>query len=147
MAVKKNRLLYVQKFILEQTDEQHQATLSDILRYLETQSLVANRRTVQEDMGFRIGCNHGALQRDAILHRQPLVWTTRGATAGWRRTGLTVYFRTKKHGTDWKAIHPGQYPLSPIAAEPAACGELHQASEQTVYYTLDVIQDAMMKQR
>jgi len=52
---KKSRILYVKKFLEEQTDETHQATLNDILEYLNGEEITANRRTVMLDIEMLIG--------------------------------------------------------------------------------------------
>jgi len=63
MNAKKNRVLYVKRFLEEQTDEAHQATLADTINYLAGEGIAANRRTVAQDIeqvtesGVDIICN------------------------------------------------------------------------------------------
>ena len=65
LPAKKNRLLYVQRFLTEQTDEEHPATLTDILAYLTGVGISANRKTVMHDIeqlieaGLDVVCNKG----------------------------------------------------------------------------------------
>ena len=65
----KSRILYVQKCLLENTDEQHPATIADILSYLESVGIPAGRKAVINDIeqlmenGVDIICNkHRELQ-------------------------------------------------------------------------------------
>lgn len=63
MDVKKCRILYVKKYLEEQTDEMHPATIADILTYLSTLGIEAHRRTIMLDIeqlvesGIDIICN------------------------------------------------------------------------------------------
>ena len=50
MDMKKNRILYIQRFLEEQTDETHPATIADILAYLSDLDITAHRRTVMLDI-------------------------------------------------------------------------------------------------
>ena len=65
MDEKKSRILYVKRFLEEQTDETHPATVTDILGYLADLGIAAHRRTVMLDMeqlmeaGEDIVCNKG----------------------------------------------------------------------------------------
>jgi predicted DNA-binding transcriptional regulator YafY len=47
---KKSRILYIKRYLEEHTDEEHPATLTDILRYLDSVGITANRRTVMLDI-------------------------------------------------------------------------------------------------
>lgn len=59
----KNRPLYVLKYLLDNTDEDHPAIITDILAYLETIGIHANRKTVASDLlelqdsGYDVICN------------------------------------------------------------------------------------------
>ena len=63
MADKKNRLLYIQRFLMEQTDEAHPVTVADIMEYLADAGITATRKTVTQDIdqltdfGVDIVCN------------------------------------------------------------------------------------------
>ena len=63
MNVKKCRILYIKKFLEEQTDEMHPVTIKDILSYLATLGIEAHRRTIMLDIeqliesGIDIVCN------------------------------------------------------------------------------------------
>jgi predicted DNA-binding transcriptional regulator YafY len=46
----KNRLLLIQKYLWEQTDEAHPASIADIQAYLENNGLAAHRRTITGDI-------------------------------------------------------------------------------------------------
>ena len=65
MADKKSRILYIKRFLETQTDENHPATMPDILSYLESESIPASRKTVAEDIrqlidaGTDVICNTG----------------------------------------------------------------------------------------
>ena len=50
MTEKKSRILYIRRFLEEQTDEAHPATVSDILAYLSSIGITAHRRTVMLDI-------------------------------------------------------------------------------------------------
>ena len=54
MAEKKSRILYVQRYLLEQTDEEHQATAADIAAYLAGEGITASVRTVAQDVDLLI---------------------------------------------------------------------------------------------
>ncbi|MDR0818586.1 MAG: WYL domain-containing protein [Oscillospiraceae bacterium] len=47
---KKSRVLYIKKYLEEQTDENHPASMTDILAYLEAEGIVASRKTVAPDI-------------------------------------------------------------------------------------------------
>lgn len=59
----KNRPLYVLKYLLDNTDEDHPAIITDILAHLETIGIHANRKTVASDLlelqdsGYDVICN------------------------------------------------------------------------------------------
>lgn len=63
MSAKKNRLLYVQRYLLEQTDESHPVTAADILAFLAEEGITASGRTVVQDIdlliesGLDVVCN------------------------------------------------------------------------------------------
>jgi len=48
--LKKSRILYVKRFLEEQTDEAHPAVISDIIAYLADNGIAATRRTVTQDI-------------------------------------------------------------------------------------------------
>ena len=50
MAHKKLKILYLAKFLQEHTDEEHTATMSDMLRYLEQQGISAERKAIYDDL-------------------------------------------------------------------------------------------------
>jgi len=60
---KKNRILYVKRYLEEQADETHPATVADILAYLTDMGITANRRTIMLDIeqlmeaGIDVVCN------------------------------------------------------------------------------------------
>lgn len=51
MDAKKSRILYIKRFLEEQTDEAHPATVADILAYLSENGIAAHHRTVMLDIG------------------------------------------------------------------------------------------------
>ena len=63
MDEKKSRILYVKRFLEEQTDEAHQAAISDIIAYLAGEGIAATRKTVAQDItllieaGVDVVCN------------------------------------------------------------------------------------------
>ena len=50
MVEKKNRILYIKRFLEEQTDEAHPVTIADILAFLSDMGIKVNRRTVMLDI-------------------------------------------------------------------------------------------------
>lgn len=50
MANKKLKILYLAKFLRERTDEEHTATVSDMIRYLEQQGISAERKSIYDDL-------------------------------------------------------------------------------------------------
>jgi predicted DNA-binding transcriptional regulator YafY len=50
MNVKKSRILYVKRFLEQQTDEDHPATMADILAYLADEGIPASRTSVTQDI-------------------------------------------------------------------------------------------------
>jgi len=65
METKKSRILYVHRYLSENTDETHPATVADILAYLEAEGIPASRKTVTQDIeqlseaGVDVVCNTG----------------------------------------------------------------------------------------
>jgi predicted DNA-binding transcriptional regulator YafY len=65
MAEQKSRILYIKKYLESQTDENHPATMTDILAYLEKEGIPASRKTVKQDIdlliesGVDVVCNGG----------------------------------------------------------------------------------------
>jgi len=63
MTEKKSRILYIKRFLEEHTDEEHPATIADIINYLSNQSIPAHQRTVMLDIeqlieiGVDVVCN------------------------------------------------------------------------------------------
>lgn len=53
------RILHVMKFLYENTDDDHHATISDILLYLQSVGIEANRRTISSDIEHLLdfGCD------------------------------------------------------------------------------------------
>jgi predicted DNA-binding transcriptional regulator YafY len=62
---KKSRILYVKQFLETQTDENHPATLQNIIDYLVAEEIYADRRTVADDVkmleefGVDVVCDKG----------------------------------------------------------------------------------------
>ena len=50
VADKKSRLLYIQQFLMEQTDEAHPVTTADIIKHLADVGLAATRKTIVQDI-------------------------------------------------------------------------------------------------
>lgn len=50
MAHKKLKILYLAKFLHEQTDEEHPATISDMINYLTLQGIPAERKAIYDDL-------------------------------------------------------------------------------------------------
>ena len=50
MANKKLKLLYLARFLQEETDEQHPKTLQDMLSYLAAHGITAERKSVYDDL-------------------------------------------------------------------------------------------------
>ena len=50
MANKKLKLLYLARFLHEESDEQHPKTLQDMLAYLAAQGITAERKSVYDDL-------------------------------------------------------------------------------------------------
>jgi len=63
MGAKKNRALYVKRYLEEQTDENHPVTLADIIDYLAGEGITANRKIIAQDIeqlmeyGVDVVCN------------------------------------------------------------------------------------------
>lgn len=63
MAKTKTRFLYILQYLWRHTDEEHYATVSDIVRYLDENGVPGNRKTVADDInaltdyGFDIICD------------------------------------------------------------------------------------------
>ena len=59
----KSRLLYIAKYLWQQTDESHPVTISEIITYLDGCGIITNRKTVSDDMvqlqesGLDVVCN------------------------------------------------------------------------------------------
>jgi len=47
---KKSRLLQIKRYLEERTDEAHPSAIADILSYLESEGVPADRRTVSRDI-------------------------------------------------------------------------------------------------
>ena len=50
MSEGKNRLLYVLKFLWQNTDAEHYATTADILTYLDERGISCDRKTIPGDI-------------------------------------------------------------------------------------------------
>lgn len=50
MAHKKLKILYLAKFLREQTDEEHPATVNDMIGYLKLQGISAERKAIYDDL-------------------------------------------------------------------------------------------------
>lgn len=50
MAHKKLKILYLAKFLREQTDEEHPATINDMIGYLKLQGISAERKAIYDDL-------------------------------------------------------------------------------------------------
>ena len=65
MDAKKSRILYVKRFLEEQTDEAHPATIADIVAYLASMGIAAHHRTILLDIeqlieaDIDVVCNKG----------------------------------------------------------------------------------------
>jgi predicted DNA-binding transcriptional regulator YafY len=63
MAEKKSRIIYIQKYLFEHTDEDHPATVTDIMDYLSREGIPATRKTLTHDIeqiieaGIDVVCN------------------------------------------------------------------------------------------
>ena len=54
MPEKKSRILYIKRFLEEQTDEDHPAAIADIIGYLDGEGITATRKTVSQDIELLI---------------------------------------------------------------------------------------------
>ena len=52
MAHKKLKLLYIARFLLERTDEEHTATVKDLIAYLEGLGIGAERKAIYDDLAL-----------------------------------------------------------------------------------------------
>ena len=52
MANKKLKLLYLARFLQEQTDEEHPKTVQDMIAYLERCGISAERKSIYDDLGL-----------------------------------------------------------------------------------------------
>ena len=65
MTEKKSRILYIKRFLEEQTDEEHTVTITDIMAYLASEGIPASRQAVARDIeqliesGTDVICNIG----------------------------------------------------------------------------------------
>jgi len=50
MGEKKSRILYIKRFLEEHTDENHPATIADIMEYLSGEGIPSNRKTLAQDI-------------------------------------------------------------------------------------------------
>ena len=49
-ANQKQKLLYIQKFLQEKTDENHGVTVNEIINYLEKNDISAERKSIYTDI-------------------------------------------------------------------------------------------------
>ena len=54
MVERKSRILYIKRYLEENSDEQHQKTVTDILAHLTGQGITATRKTVAQDIELLI---------------------------------------------------------------------------------------------
>ena len=54
MSEKRSKILYIKRFLEEQTDEAHPATVADIIAYLADEGITATRKTVVQDIDLLI---------------------------------------------------------------------------------------------
>ncbi|MDR0301625.1 MAG: hypothetical protein LBI04_04830, partial [Treponema sp.] len=65
MSDKKSRILYIKRFLEENTYENNPTKMQDILTYLEKEGIPASRKTVAQDVshilesGIDVVCNTG----------------------------------------------------------------------------------------
>lgn len=70
-----NRLVFILKYLLEHTDEDHYATISDINEFLRIQQLDGDRETIAacvcelQEIGYQIECIHSTQNRYYIIQR------------------------------------------------------------------------------
>lgn len=70
-----NRLVFILKYLLEHTDEDHYATISDINEFLRIQQLDGDRETIAacvcelQEIGYQIECIHSTQNRYYIKQR------------------------------------------------------------------------------
>lgn len=70
-----NRLVFILKYLLEHTDEDHYATISDINEFLRLQQLDGDRETIAacvcelKEIGYQIECIHSTQNRYYIKQR------------------------------------------------------------------------------
>ena len=50
MANKKLKLLYLARYLREETDERHPRTVQDMIAYLEHQGISAERKSIYDDL-------------------------------------------------------------------------------------------------
>ena len=72
----KSRILYIKRFLEKQTDEEHPATVAEIMDYLSGQGIPASRQTVAREMdelmdaGLDVVCNAGRPSEYFVGERQ-----------------------------------------------------------------------------
>ncbi|MDD4492786.1 MAG: WYL domain-containing protein [Eubacteriales bacterium] len=73
----KSRLLYIMKYLWEQTDENHPVTIADIMAHLDGMNIKTNRKTVSDDIeqlqesGLDVVCNKSRQNQYFIGTRNP----------------------------------------------------------------------------
>ena len=75
MRDKRNRILYVKRFLEEETADTHQAVAADIVAHLAKQGITATARTVAQDIDLLIGgwCRHGSELKPTFVYLQTTI--------------------------------------------------------------------------
>ena len=68
MANKKLKILYVAQYLFQESDEDHPRTMEEILAYLDSQGISAERKSVASDMELLQGEYHLDIQRSKRKH-------------------------------------------------------------------------------
>ena len=64
MDSKKGRLLFLEKYMYEFTDQQHPVSTNDLINILQENSFPANRKTIKDDMDILL-----ASGMDIVTHK------------------------------------------------------------------------------
>jgi predicted DNA-binding transcriptional regulator YafY len=147
----KNRPLYIIRYLWDNTDENHPATIKDICAHLEDKGLTPNRKTVAaallelQDSGFDIVCNRSRQNKYFIGSRILEIAELKTIVDAVRAAKFIS--PAKSHALIEKlSAFASPFQAKELQGEPFADGIAKTANEG-VYYTVDLLHYAINNEK
>ena len=143
----RSRLLYIMKYLWEQTDENHPVTIADIMTYLDGMNIKTNRKTVSDDIeqlqesGFDIVCNKSR-QNQFFIGARTLELPELKMLVDAVQAARFITLKKSKELIDSLSALTSTYQAKELNRKLYVDGRVKSANEN-IYYSIDLLHAAI----